>query len=193
MRLMLTYGRIFVLALFVLRCGFASAADAPSESPFIVDVLGTSSGPLEKKLPSGVVISVRQTRDGFLWLGTLNGLVRFDGDRFKVFDESNTPGLPSDQIVFLYEDSRGWLWVGTDGGGIALIHDGVVGSLGFGAGSSAGKVMSACEDADGGVWFYTQDGQLGRFFGDGLTVMPVKNSQSITRSQIGRASCRERV
>ena len=168
---MFKLGRIFFLALFALGNFLAVAAETTPESPFIVKAWDTSSGSLREKLPSGVVISVFQTRDGYLWLGTLNGLVRFDGDRFTVFDENNTPGLPSGRIVFLFEDSRGWLWAGTDGGGVAVIHDGVVGSLLFGAGSSGGKVMSACEDGEGGVWFYTADGRVGRFFGDGLTVL----------------------
>ena len=161
--------QLLAFALLALSGGVACAADAGAESHFIVRKWGTDSGTLEEKLPSGVVISVLQTRDGYLWLGTLNGLVRFDGHRFTVFDESNTPSLPNSSIVFLFEDSRGWLWAGTDGGGIAVIRDGAVGSLGFGAGSSTGKVMSGCEDAAGGVWFYTADGQVGRFFGDGLT------------------------
>ena len=68
-------------------------------------------------LPQSSVISVIQTRDGYLWLGTLNGLVRFDGIRFTVFDEENTPGLNSDRIVYLFEDSHTNLWIGTDAGG----------------------------------------------------------------------------
>ena len=62
-----------------------------ASSPFIVDSWSTGEG-----LPQSSVISVIQTRDGYLWLGTLNGLVRFDGNRFTVFDEENTPGLNSD-------------------------------------------------------------------------------------------------
>ena len=61
------------------------AADS-SVSPFIVDSWNNEQG-----LPQSSVISVIQTRDGYLWLGTLNGLVRFDGNRFAIFDENNTP------------------------------------------------------------------------------------------------------
>ena len=43
-----------------------------------------------------------QTRDGYLWLGTINGLVRFDGVRCTVFNEDNTPGLGSSPIVSLF-------------------------------------------------------------------------------------------
>lgn len=178
---MFKYGRMLVFALLALWHIAASAAEPAAETSF--NIKGWD------KLPSRVVISVLQTRDGYLWLGTLNGLVRFDGDRFTVFDESNTPGLPNGSIVFLFEDSRGWLWVGTDGGGLVLIHDGIVGRLGFGAGSSGGKVMSACEDLEGGVWFYTADGQVGRFYGEGLTalgVVPPSFRRLLISDSVGR-------
>src|SRR5208337_5379288 len=50
---------------------------------------------LEQGLPQISVTSIAQTPDGYLWLGTFNGLVRFDGVRFTVFDNGNTPNLGS--------------------------------------------------------------------------------------------------
>ena len=90
---------------------FPAGAGATDQSglPFIVDVWTSKEG-----LPENSVISVIQTRDGYLWLGTLNGLVRFDGNHFTVFNEYNTPGLNSDRIVYLFEDSHTNLWIGTD-------------------------------------------------------------------------------
>jgi ligand-binding sensor domain-containing protein/signal transduction histidine kinase len=141
---------------------WSSPAAAPST--FIIDNWRTDQGLPQQRLPQSSVFSVTQTRDSYLWLGTLNGLVRFDGERFTVFDESNTPGLPSSQVVHLFEDSRGWLWVGTDSGGVAVIRDGKVESLGIGQGSRASRLMATCETADGAVWLYTADGQLWRYF-----------------------------
>ena len=94
--------------IFPARAGAAEPADAP----FIVDAWTSKEG-----LPGNEVISVIQTRDGYLWVGTLNGLVRFDGNRFTVFDENNTPGLNSDRIVYLFEDSHTNFWIGTDTAG----------------------------------------------------------------------------
>src|SRR5208282_4753259 len=111
----------------LLLCGFVStfsaAADVAGQpgSHFIVDSWSTREG-----LPESAVISVIQTRDGYLWLGTLNGLVRFDGNHFTVFDENNTPGLTSDRIVFLFEDNETNLWVGTGSAGLAVIKNGIV-------------------------------------------------------------------
>ncbi|MGD1089640.1 MAG: two-component regulator propeller domain-containing protein, partial [Verrucomicrobiota bacterium] len=83
------------LLLCVLIPGVCAMAETnQSDSPFLVDSWSTGEG-----LPQSSVISVIQTRDGYLWLGTLNGLVRFDGIHFTVFDENNTPGLDSDRIV----------------------------------------------------------------------------------------------
>lgn len=143
-------------------------ATAGEPGEFIVDQWGTDDGPPRQRLPQSSVFSVMQGRDGYLWLGTLNGLVRFDGERFTVFDESNTPGLPSSQVVHLFEDSRGWLWVGTDAGGVAVIREGRVESLGIGQGSRASRLAAAAETRDGAVWLYTADGQLWRYAGGQL-------------------------
>ena len=59
-----------------------------------VDVWDTDRG-----LPQNSVTAIAQTSDGYLWLGTFNGLVRFDGLRFQVFTPRDTPGLVSDQVT----------------------------------------------------------------------------------------------
>src|ERR1039457_5355862 len=106
---------------FFFICPANAGAADQSDSPFIVDVWSTKEG-----LPQNSVIAVVQTRDGYLWLGTLNGLVRFDGNHFTVFNEFNTPGLSSDRIVYLFEDSHTNLWIGTDTAQVALVQDGKV-------------------------------------------------------------------
>jgi signal transduction histidine kinase/ligand-binding sensor domain-containing protein len=66
------------------------------------------------------VTGIVQTRDGYLWLGTYNGLVRFDGERFRVFLASDTPGLQNSRITSLYEDDHGVLWIGHETGDLTL-------------------------------------------------------------------------
>jgi ligand-binding sensor domain-containing protein/signal transduction histidine kinase len=158
----------------------ASTAGFRPNSPFIIDNWTTDDG-----LPQNSVTSIVQARDGYLWLGTLNGLVRFDGQRFAVFDESNTPGLNSGRIVKVFEDSTSGLWVGTETAGIQRIKDGQVTwpasvrsgqsgqvfSTGIGQGGFESRLMSACEDASGGVWLYTADGQLWRYAGGRFDVL----------------------
>jgi ligand-binding sensor domain-containing protein/signal transduction histidine kinase len=125
---------------------------------YSVDVWATDKG-----LPQSTVTSVIQTHDGYLWLGTLGGLVRFDGVQFKVFDENTTPGLNSSRIGHLFEDSRSNLWVGTQTAGISLVKDGVVTNLDIGRGSREGRLAATCEDAAGSVWLCTANGQLCRY------------------------------
>lgn len=70
----------------------------------------------ENGLPQNTVHQILQTRDGFLWIGTESGLVRFDGIEFKLFNRANTPALNRNRVQGLFEDRRGTLWIGNDGG-----------------------------------------------------------------------------
>src|SRR5919199_1254361 len=60
-------------------------------------------------LPQNSVNSVLQTRDGYLWLTTSDGLVRYDGVRFVVFNKGNTGGISSNRFTALFEDREGSL------------------------------------------------------------------------------------
>ena len=142
------------IAIFSAIAGVTNASD----SPFVVSAWGSKEG-----LPGSAVISTIQTRDGYLWLGTQYGLVRFDGIHFTGFDEENTPGLINDQVVYLFQDSHTNLWIGTDAGGAALETEGRVRNFTIGRSGHEGRLVSACEDASGAVWLYTADAHLGRY------------------------------
>jgi ligand-binding sensor domain-containing protein len=60
-------------------------------------------------LPQNIIRAIHQTPDGYLWLATLDGLVRFDGVRFTVFNRMNSPGINSNRFIALYEDRDGAL------------------------------------------------------------------------------------
>lgn len=77
---------------------------------------------MEDGLPSDSVRTGLQTRDGYVWVGTYNGLARFDGVNFRVFNDANTPALKNRLINRLQEDAQGRLWIGTDTGQLAW-HD----------------------------------------------------------------------
>jgi signal transduction histidine kinase/ligand-binding sensor domain-containing protein len=151
-------GAGLLLCVFAYTLPLSAGTVEQSESPFIVDGWNTKQG-----LPGSAVISVIQTRDGYLWLGTQYGLVRFDGVHFTVFDEGNTPRLDNDQIDYLFEDSHTNLWIGTDAGGVALETAGRIKNFALGRSGYEGRLVSACEDSTGTVWFYTADAHLGRY------------------------------
>ena len=79
----------------------------------------------ENGLPQNSVMSIMQSRDGYLWLGTEEGLVRFDGVQFTVFDPSNTSYLIHPRVRTAYQDRHGDIWIGTLGGGISVLRNGV--------------------------------------------------------------------
>ena len=65
-------------------------------------------------LPINTITALIQTRDGYLWLGTNDGVARFDGVRFTVYNADNTRQIPSNRIVSLHEDRAGVLWILTE-------------------------------------------------------------------------------
>jgi signal transduction histidine kinase/ligand-binding sensor domain-containing protein len=75
-------------------------------------------------LPQNSVRDILQTRDGYIWLTTFDGLVRFDGVRFTVFNKSNSPGIITNRFVNLYEDAQGDLWASTENNGLTQLHKG---------------------------------------------------------------------
>src|SRR4051812_156795 len=70
----------------------------------------------EHGLPQNAVTALIQTRDGYLWVGTFNGLARFDGLRFTVFDAAQTGSLQTGRVTSLFEDAAGTLWAGEETG-----------------------------------------------------------------------------
>jgi signal transduction histidine kinase/ligand-binding sensor domain-containing protein len=87
---------------------------------YLIDVWDT-----ENHLPNSSVTAIAQTPDGYLWVGTYNGLARFDGLRFVTFDPVNTPALGQARIRDLFLDERGTLWINTYRGGLTSYRDGV--------------------------------------------------------------------
>jgi signal transduction histidine kinase/ligand-binding sensor domain-containing protein len=73
----------------------------------------------EDGLPENQVNSAAQTKDGYLWFGTFSGLVRFDGERFRVFNSTNTPAMPDRRVVRLFADSQDTLWIGDEAGHVS--------------------------------------------------------------------------
>src|SRR5262245_33842966 len=76
----------------------------------------------ENGLPQNSVNDILQTRDGYLWLATFGGLVRFDGVRLVVFDRA-TAGIGSQRLRKLHEDRNGTLWIATEDGMLIRYKD----------------------------------------------------------------------
>ena len=77
---------------------------------------GRQAWAMENGLPQNTVQALAQTNDGFLWLGTEAGLVRFDGVEFQTYDHNSNPALPGNDIRCLLASADGALWIGTNAG-----------------------------------------------------------------------------
>ena len=124
---------------------------------YIHDTWQTDQG-----LPQNSVVAIVQTRDGYLWLATQEGLVRFDGIRFTVFDKRSNPEITENNIQALLEDHAGNLWFGTEGGGLGRFKDGSVSMFTSKDGLADGIVDAIFEDRKGTLWVGTLGG-LSRF------------------------------
>src|SRR5262245_26419264 len=105
-------------AVALLLLAVAPAQGVPLDPARAVTQYVHASWGAGQGLPQTSVVAIHQTRDGYLWLGTQEGLVRFDGVRFAVFDKRNTPELRHGYVSSLLEDRAGSLWIGTVGGGL---------------------------------------------------------------------------
>jgi ligand-binding sensor domain-containing protein/signal transduction histidine kinase len=132
---------------------------------------GYQSWQTDTGLPQNTVHAIVQGRDGFLWIGTEGGLVRFDGVSFRTYTRANTPGLPSDLIDDLMEDRAGTLWISTSGG-LARMRGEKIEAFGPASGSGRGipatQAWRTFEDRRGTVWALTASG-LFRIEGDTAT------------------------
>lgn len=117
----------------------------------------------EQGLPQNSVHGIVQTRDGYIWVGTEEGLARFDGVRFVVFDKSNTPELKSSIINALLADHNGVLWIATRGGGMNRLENGKISGFTTADGLASDAVSSLCEARDGSIWIGTFGGGVSRF------------------------------
>lgn len=129
---------------------------------------------VENGLPQNSVKALAQTADGYLWVGTLKGLARFDGWRFRVFDHETNPEFTHDSINALAVDKRdGGLWIST---GRELIYyrehrfTRYAEDLGINAGFG---VMAPA--LDGGVWYSRLSGRLALFQGGKLQTFAFAN------------------
>jgi ligand-binding sensor domain-containing protein len=119
-------------------------------------------------LPEEPVQALAQTPDGYLWIGTSGGLVRFDGAEMVVFSRENTPAMRENSIFCLLVSKNGDLWIGTEGGGLVRYRRGTFRRFSSEEGLSNSFVRSILEDRRGQFWVGTDDG-LFRLQGDRLS------------------------
>jgi signal transduction histidine kinase/ligand-binding sensor domain-containing protein/CheY-like chemotaxis protein len=120
---------------------------------YVHTVWGSAEG-----LPQNSIQALLQTHDGYLWIGTQEGLVRFNGMEFKVFNKANTDVFRHNDVRELYQDREGTLWIGTFGGGLVSYKDGQFTAYTMQNGLSNNSITSILQDRKGNLWIGTSDG-----------------------------------
>ncbi|ATB51251.1 two-component regulator propeller domain-containing protein [Corallococcus macrosporus] len=154
-------GWFFFAGLFLATPGMALDPQR-RVSQYSQDVWRSDDG-----LPQNSLLSMVQTRDGYLWLGTWEGLARFDGARFTVFDRRNAPELRNHTIKALAEDASGTLWLGTGQGLVAYRQGRFERAPGAAASLESARVETLVA-ADGVLWVGTSAGLWQVPLGEGV-------------------------
>ena len=129
-------------------------------------------------LPNNAVTAIVQTRDGYLWLATYDGLARFDGVNFVIFDNSNTPELRSSRVTSLFEDAAGNMWIGCESGELTRYQDGHFYAVPFHPPWESRKIQLLGGDASDKIWLLNPDGKLASL--DGQTIAAPNTGGAVT-------------
>jgi signal transduction histidine kinase/ligand-binding sensor domain-containing protein len=135
----------------------ASTSFAASLPNYITRVWTTDDG-----LPGSSIMTVIQSHDGYLWLGTPSGLARFDGARFTIFDGGNTPEMQRSHMTCLFEDAKGTIWMGHQTGELTAYQDGKFHAVPIKAKWHSGRIYAISADQAGDVWLLNGNGELAR-------------------------------
>jgi len=189
--------RGFLLALigaFLLAGRSAQAQQPPVATSAAVDEKWNytiRSWQSQDGLPEETVQAFAQTPDGYLWVGTSGGLLRFDGARFRLFAHENTPAFGENSVFCLLAARDGRLWIGTDGSGLIELRNGVFNAYSAEKGQTADFVRALAEDHNGLLWVATDDGLFWARNGrmeraDKPLGLPIFNVHAVLEDRAGR-------
>jgi ligand-binding sensor domain-containing protein len=137
---------------------------------------------VQQGLPQASIYAVVQSHDGYLWLGTETGLVKFDGIRFTTIDDAVSRSWSNAWVTQLAEDSHGAMWIGTRHAGVIALRDGKATRYSERAGLPSDETQCLVAGEDGVIWVCTPQGlaelsgEKVRTFGtsDGLTSVNIR-------------------
>lgn len=186
---------IRLLALAIAIFGFAPAVQAAQAGDEGLDDYRVTHWERTGGSATELVFALAQDREGYLWLGSGDGLTRFDGFTFERWDDISRARLAGTSVRVLFVDLDGALWVGFDEGGVSRISGGPrpeVVNYGSAQGLNTFSVRTLTQDSVGTMWAGSLDGlfrlQDGRWHrapeGQGLPVSPVLSAMSDTTGSL---------
>jgi signal transduction histidine kinase/ligand-binding sensor domain-containing protein len=135
----------------LLSCPVLAAADGPAATSYVLTSWTAESGGLP--IEEGSVAAIAQDRNGYLWLGTTRGLIRFDGFRFVAWGTRGEPPLPGKGVRALVTARDDSLWIAyTDVDGVSRVRDGHVTHYSDQDGLPPGILQTLIEDRQGTIW-----------------------------------------
>ncbi len=156
----MVYVRMFFF--FILTSLFICFSYSQIQRPAVITMprLKVDNWQMDEGLPVNSIITVAQTADGWMFFGTEEGLVRFDGSTFSLLDKSNIPGLNVNFISRLLGGRDTSLWIGTEGDGLIRFKNNSYVKYNKANGLSDNRIYDLCEDSSGGIWIGTSGGGL---------------------------------
>jgi signal transduction histidine kinase/ligand-binding sensor domain-containing protein len=144
---------LLILCLFLIVA--TGSAQRKSIKQYVHDIWTTANG-----FPQNGADDILQSRDGYLWFATQEGVARFDGVAFAVLNKANTPVLPNSWVIKILEDSLGGIWMRPQGiaSGIVRYADGKATSYRVSEGLPSDQVICWEAGPGGKVWVGTQKG-----------------------------------
>ena len=124
----------------------------PADPIYAIDLWREAEG-----LPQSRVRAIVQTHDGYIWLGTDGGAVRFNGAGFRAFTVE-TGSLKENEVWALQEDDEHALWIGTYGGGLTRLKEGRFKTFTTADGLPDDVVTRIEKDSSGDLWIATSSG-----------------------------------
>lgn len=128
---------------------------------------------VDNGLPQSTIRGIGQTNDGYLWFATHEGVARYDGVAFTVFNEANAPALRGSGVTALLAQKDGGLLLGLRDGGIVRYHQGNFQPVEPKGGLPAGSISVLAEDASGALWVGTSVNGFARIVNGASTLFTV--------------------
>ena len=123
----------------------------------------------DEGLPRNSITALAQDARGYLWMGTPQGLIRFDGARFTAFEAEASAEMARSSVLTVAADELGGLWIGTRRGGLFRQADGRISQFPSEHFPARNAVVSVARDAGGRIWAVRGDGLVGRLTPEAFT------------------------
>ena len=142
---------MIVMGMLFMCLPLQVSAHGEGDLPYVVTLYNERNG-----LPTGEANTVLQTSDGYIWIGSYGGLIRYDGTGFRNYSVERK--IDSSSIRALFEDSKGRLWIGTNDAGVVVMEEDTFKKINVPEDRSFLCIRDFAEDKDGNIYVASNSG-----------------------------------